>query len=149
MSTLHEEDQMKKYDFIAIGGGNAGFSATAKAAEAGRRTALIDRGPIGGLCSLNGCNPKKVLVRSSELLDEIRHAAKYGIDVGDVKIDWSRVIDRKETFTSGVTESSEKLLKDRGIDLITGSPRFTATNKLEVNGEEIEFGALLVSTGSY
>jgi glutathione reductase (NADPH) len=140
---------MKKYDFIAIGGGNAGFNATARAAEAGRRTALIDRGPIGGLCSLNGCNPKKVLVRSSELLDEIRHAAKYGIDVGDVKIDWSRVIDRKETFTNGVTESSEHLLKERGIDLITGSPRFTATNKLEVNGEEIEFGALLVSTGSY
>jgi len=140
---------MKKYDFIAIGGGNAGFAATAKAAEAGKRTAMIDRGPIGGLCSLNGCNPKKVLVRSSEVLDEIRHATKYGIDVSGVKIDWSRVIDRKETFTNGVTESSEQSLKERGIDLITGSARFTAKNRLEINGEEIEFGALLISTGSF
>ena len=99
---------MREYDFVAIGGGNAGLTAVGRIAGAGHRTALIDRGPIGGLCSLNGCNPKKVLVRSTELLDEIRHAAKFGIEVAEPRIDWSRVIDRKESFTGGVTAARFK-----------------------------------------
>src|SRR5439155_23827420 len=61
----------RRYDFVAIGGGNAGLTAAAAVAAAGRRVALVDRGPVGGLCSLAGCNPKKVLVRTSEALDEI------------------------------------------------------------------------------
>src|SRR5438477_3756701 len=137
-----------KYDFVAIGGGNAGLGATSRIAAAGHRVALIDRGNIGGLCSLNGCNPKKVLVRSSEVLNEIRHAGKFGIDVGAVKVDWSRVIDRKETFTRGVTEASEESLQQQGIDFIKGAPRFVGRNAVEVNGDRVEAGTFLISTGS-
>ena len=139
---------MRSYDFIAIGGGNAGLTAASMVAAAGHRTALIDRGPIGGLCSLNGCNPKKVLVRSTELLEEIRHASKFGIDVAEPRIDWTRVIDRKESFTGSVTSSAEASLKEQGIDLIQGSPRFVSRNALEVNGERIELGAVAIATGS-
>ncbi|MFP5264319.1 MAG: dihydrolipoyl dehydrogenase family protein [Blastocatellia bacterium] len=139
---------MRTYDFIAIGGGNAGLTAASQVASAGRRTALIDRGPIGGLCSLNGCNPKKVLVRSTELLEEIRHASKFGIDVNAPRVDWSRVIDRKESFTGPVTAAAEASLKEQGIDLIQGAPRFISRNSLEVNGERIEASAFVVATGS-
>ncbi|HWP42054.1 MAG TPA: NAD(P)/FAD-dependent oxidoreductase [Blastocatellia bacterium] len=139
---------MRRYDFIAIGGGNAGLTAVSKVAGAGLRAALIDRGPVGGLCSLNGCNPKKVLVRSTEVLDQIRHAERFGISVSEPQIDWSRVIDRKESFTGGVTESTEDSLRQQGIDLIQGAPRFISKNALEVNGEQIEFGALIIATGS-
>jgi glutathione reductase (NADPH) len=139
---------MRSYDFIAIGGGNAGLTAASLVAAAGHRTALIDRGPIGGLCSLNGCNPKKVLVRTTELLEEIRHASKFGIDVDEPRVDWPRVIDRKESFTSPVTPLAEASLKEQGIDLIQGSPRFVSKNALEVNGERIESGAVEIATGS-
>src|SRR5215212_9617085 len=138
---------MRSYDFLAIGGGNAGLTAASLAAAAGRRTALVDRGAIGGLCSLNGCNPKKVLVRSTELLDEIRHASKFGIDVAEPRIDWPRVIDRKESFTNPVTAAAEASLKEQGIDLIQGSPRFVSTNALEVNGERVEASAFIIATG--
>jgi glutathione reductase (NADPH) len=139
---------MKSYDFVAIGGGNAGLTAASRVAAAGHRTALIDRGPIGGLCSLNGCNPKKVLVRSTELLEEIRHASRFGIDVAEPRIDWPRVIDRKESFTRPVTQLAEASLKEQGIDLIQGSPRFVSRNALDVNGERIEAGAVVIATGS-
>ncbi|HVG21371.1 MAG TPA: NAD(P)/FAD-dependent oxidoreductase [Blastocatellia bacterium] len=139
---------MRTYDFVAIGGGNAGMTAAARVAAAGRRTALIDRGAIGGLCSLNGCNPKKVLVRSTELLEEIRHASRFGIDVAAPRVDWPRVIDRKESFTNPVTASAEASLKEQGVDLIEGSPRFASRNALEVNGERVEAGAVLIATGS-
>lgn len=139
---------MRDYDFVAIGGGNAGLTAASRIAGAGHRTALVDRGPIGGLCSLNGCNPKKVLVRSTELLDEIRHAEKFGIDVGKPRIDWSRVIDRKESFTSTVTAQSEASLKEQGIDLIQGSPRFVSPEELDVDGELIRAKSFVIATGS-
>ena len=139
---------MRSYDFVAIGGGNAGLTPASTIAAAGHKTAVIDRGPIGGLCSLNGCNPKKVLVRSSELLDEIRHASRFGIEVAEPRVDWSRVIDRKETFTNTVTASAEASLKDQRIDLIQGSPRFVSKTALEVNGETIEAGSFLIATGS-
>jgi len=139
---------MKRYDFVAIGGGNAGLTAASKVASAGLRTALVDRGPVGGLCSLNGCNPKKVLVRATEVLDEIRHAARHGIYVGEVRVDWSRVIDRKETFTSSVTPTTERSLRKQGIDLIQGAPRFVSKNEFEVNGELVEAGAVVIATGS-
>ncbi len=139
---------MKRYDFVAIGGGNAGLTAAGKIAAAGHRTALIDRGAVGGLCSLNGCNPKKVFVRTTELLDEIRHAERFGITVDGAKVDWRRVIERKESFTSPVTPQTEASLQAQGIDLIQGSPRFTSRNTLEVNGETIEAGAVIIATGS-
>lgn len=140
---------MRRYDFVAIGGGNAGLTAAATIAGAGHQTALIDKGAVGGLCSLNGCNPKKVFVRTTELLNEIRHAAKFGIDVTEPGVDWSRVIERKESFTSPVTAQTEASLKEQGIDLIQGAPQFIARNALEINGEEIEAGAFVIATGSY
>jgi glutathione reductase (NADPH) len=140
---------MKHYDFVAIGGGNAGLTAAAKIAGAGHKTALIDKGAVGGLCSLNGCNPKKVFVRTTELLNEIRHAAKFGIDVIEPTVDWARVIERKESFTNPVTPQTEASLKEQGIDLIQGSPKFVCRNALEINGEEIEAGAFVIATGSY
>jgi glutathione reductase (NADPH) len=139
---------MRDYDFVAIGGGNAGLTAVARIAGAGHRTALIDRGPIGGLCSLNGCNPKKVLVRSTELLDEIRRAAKFGIEVAEPRIDWSRVIDRKESFTNGVTDASVASLKEQGIDLIQGSPRFVAPDEVAVEGQRVRAKSFVIATGS-
>lgn len=129
---------MRHYDFIALGGGNAGLTAASRVARAGQRTALVDHGPVGGLCSLNGCNPKKVLVRSTEVLDEVRRAAEFGLAVSKPRIEWSRVIDRKERFTKPSTPATEHSLKQQGIDLIQGAPRFVAKNALEVNGEHLE-----------
>jgi glutathione reductase (NADPH) len=140
---------MKRYDFVAIGGGNAGLTAAANIASAGHKTALIDKGAVGGLCSLNGCNPKKVFVRATEVLNEIRHAAKFGVDVAGASVNWSRVIERKESFTSPVTAQTEASLKEQGIDLIQGSPQFVSRNALEINGEEIEANAFVIATGSY
>ena len=139
---------MKAYDFIAIGGGAAGIGAASLVKKAGRRVAVVDHGAIGGLCSLNGCNPKKVLVRSAEVLDEARRAGDFGVHAGEVHADWSRVVDRKETFTRPVTASTEKSLKSAGIDLIQGNPRFVATNEIEIDDQRLQTESILIATGS-
>ncbi|HVZ41077.1 MAG TPA: NAD(P)/FAD-dependent oxidoreductase [Candidatus Kapabacteria bacterium] len=139
---------MTTYDFIVIGGGRAGFSALAPVAASGERTALIDHGAIGGLCSLNGCNPKKVLVRSSEVVEELSNAHRFGVDVAGMHAEWGRVIDRKETFTGGVTEQSEQMLREMGTDLIHGAPRFIGQDRLVVGDEEYHARAFVIATGS-
>lgn len=139
---------MTTYDFIVIGGGRAGFAALRPIAAAGKRTAMIDSGSIGGLCALRGCNPKKVLVRGSEALAAVREASRFGVDVAGFTVDWSRVIDRKNGFTAGVTELSERMLRDMGTDLIQGMPRFIGPNTIQVAGRDLSASGFAIATGS-
>jgi len=139
---------MEHYDFIALGGGNAGLTASKRVKAAGKKVALIDPTPVGGLCSLNGCNPKKVLVRAVEVLHLVREAGEHGIRTGEAKIDWSAVIDRKHRFTDSVTDNTEKGLRAAKVDYIKAPARFTAPDRLEVNGRALAFDGVIVATGS-
>src|SRR5687767_6352085 len=139
---------MDHYDFIALGGGNAGLTAAKRVKAAGRKVALIDPTPVGGLCPLRGCNPKKVLVRATEVLQLVRDAGEHGITTGKVSIDWNAVIDRKHRFTDPVTAAAEDGLRDAGVDYIKAAPRFTAPDRLEVDGRALAFDGVVVATGS-
>jgi glutathione reductase (NADPH) len=136
------------HDFVAIGGGNTGLSAAYRVAAAGKRVALVDRGPVGGLCSLAGCNPKKVLVRATEALDEIRHAGEHGIRTGDVAIDWSQVWRRKTSFTDPVSSQTEESLRKRGIELVRGEARFLAPDAIGVGDRVLRADGFVIATGS-
>jgi glutathione reductase (NADPH) len=136
------------YDLVVIGGGNTGQAAANRVARAGKRVALVDQGPVGGLCSLAGCNPKKVLVRASEVLEEVRRAGQHGISTGPVAIDWSKVIDRKRTFTDPVTAATEAGLAQLGVARATGVARFIGPDRVQVGAQELGAAAFVIATGS-
>jgi glutathione reductase (NADPH) len=139
---------MERYDFVAIGGGSTGLSAAYRIAAAGKKVALVDKGPVGGLCSLAGCNPKKVLVRSTEVLDQVRRAGEHGIEVEVKRVDWSRVIDRKKSFTDPVPAETEESLSKKGVELIRGEARFVSPDAVEVDGRQLKAEGFLIATGS-
>jgi glutathione reductase (NADPH) len=139
---------MAHFDFIVLGGGNAGLAAAKRVKGAGRKVALIDPTPIGGLCPLRGCNPKKVLVRAAEVLHVVKDAGEHGVRTGQVTVDWNAVIDRKHGFTDGVTESTEKGLRDAGIDYIDLPARFVSPDSLKVENRTLTFDHALIATGS-
>lgn len=139
---------MEHFDFVVLGGGNAGLTAAHLVAQAGRRVAVIDPGPIGGLCNRGGCKPKKILVRATEVLEDVRQAGMHGIETGAVRIDWGRVIDRKADLTGSVTPEAMDALRAAGIALLSGHPAFLSPARLTVHGQEIAFGAALIATGS-
>lgn len=140
---------MTEYDMVVIGGGNTGLSAAYRVARAGRRVALVDRGAVGGLCSLAGCNPKKVFVRASEVLQTVRDAGMHGVNAGEITIDWQAVWKRKHSFTDPVPESTEKSLAAAGIERIHGHARFADEQTIRAGDEELRASAFVIATGSH
>src|SRR5437899_10004800 len=110
--TCNDRLVVRQFDFVVIGGGEAGLAAAGRVARAGRRVAIVDRGAVGGLCSLAGCNPKKVFVHAAEALQRVRDAAEHGIEAAGVRIDWPAVWRRKHRFTDPVTGQTERWLAE-------------------------------------
>src|SRR5205085_6912089 len=79
---------MASYDVIFIGGGPAGYVGALRCAQLGLSTAVIEREALGGTCVIWGCIPAKSLLESASLANRVRHAAEFGVTVGDVKVDY-------------------------------------------------------------
>lgn len=140
---------MQRYDMVVIGGGSTGVAAAYRVARAGRRVAVVDKGPMGGLCSLAGCNPKKVFVRASEVLETVRNAGTHGVRIGELSVDWETVWKRKHTFTDPVPESAEKSLATAGIDRIHGLARFVDPETIVAGDQSLQADAFVIATGSH
>ena len=79
---------MQPYDIIVIGGGPAGYVAAVRAAQRGAKCVVIEQDALGGACLNWGCIPSKSLIRSAEVLRNIKNAGEFGIEVGgDVRAD--------------------------------------------------------------
>ena len=84
-----------EFDLIIIGGGSAGYAAARTAREAGASVAIIDHGPLGGLCILRGCMPTKTILRSSDVIALMRRAKEFGLLPVEPKADLAAINDRK------------------------------------------------------
>ncbi|HSP46915.1 MAG TPA: NAD(P)/FAD-dependent oxidoreductase, partial [Clostridiaceae bacterium] len=138
---------MEKYDLVVIGTGVGASSAAYQCREAGLKVAVVDKNPFGGTCALRGCDPKKVLVGAAEIMDSIKRMQGKGIDPGSA-INWHDLMAFKRTFTDPVPEKNEKAYEEAGIDSYHGTASFISHNQLQVNGEQMEFGHLLIASGS-
>jgi len=94
------------YDCIVVGSGPGGYVAAIRSAQLGKRTAVVERDKVGGRCLNYACIPAKALLRSADVLDEVRESEQFGINVSGVQVDYAAVQARREkvvtTLTSGV-----------------------------------------------
>ncbi len=137
----------QRFDIVILGGGNAGFGVSAIAAEAGKSVAFVEEWDFGGTCPNRGCTPKKVLVAAAHALHEIEIAGAHGIDVGEPKLDWAKLIDREKEMVSFIPGAMEGLAEKRGT-IFKGNGKFSGPNSIEVNGETIEADNIVIATGS-
>src|SRR3954451_5662387 len=97
---------MTEFDLIVIGGGPGGYVAAIRAAQLGKSVALVEKRPtLGGTCLNVGCIPSKALLESSEVYAQARgQLARYGVQVGEVKLDLAAMLARKDAVVKGLTQ---------------------------------------------
>ena len=137
----------KKYDIIILGGGNAGFGVSSVAQEANKTIAFIEESDFGGTCPNRGCTPKKILVAAAQSLHEIEMAGVHEIEVGTVKLNWTKLIQREKDMISFIPDAMANVAEKRG-DIYRGSAKFVGPNSVEVNGEILEAADIVIATGS-
>ena len=135
------------FDVVIIGGGNAGFGVSAVAHEAGKSIAFIESWDFGGTCPNRGCTPKKVLVAAAHTLHEIEQAKVHGIDVGEPKLDWARLIDREKSMIDFIPDAMQGVAEKRGT-VFRGAAKFIGPNTINVDGTVIEGDNIVIATGS-
>ena len=140
------------YDCIVIGSGPGGYVAAIRAAQLGKKTAVIEQDKVGGRCLNYACIPAKAVLRSADLLTEINEADEYGLKVASVEVDYAGVQARREKVVSTLTGGVAGLFKKNKIDLIEGSGALDADGNVlvEVDGDKQTLAAetVILATGS-
>ncbi|MGC2373342.1 MAG: dihydrolipoyl dehydrogenase [Solirubrobacteraceae bacterium] len=108
------------YDCIVIGSGPGGYVAAIRAAQLGKKTAVVEKDKVGGRCLNYACIPAKAVLRSADLLDEIREAGDYGLKVSGVEVDYGAVQGRREKVVATLVGGVGGLFKKNSIELIEG-----------------------------
>src|SRR5262249_41324703 len=102
------------YDVVVIGAGTGGYSTALRAAELGKRVALVDRDArVGGTCLLRGCIPTKALLRSAEVYDTVERASTWGIKAAG-EPDWSAILAFEDSIVDKLVSGVAGLLRQRG-----------------------------------
>jgi pyruvate/2-oxoglutarate dehydrogenase complex dihydrolipoamide dehydrogenase (E3) component len=129
-----------------IGAGQGGVPLSRALAQAGRKTALVEREHVGGTCVNEGCTPTKTMVASAKVAYFARRSADYGVQNGPVSVDMLKVRQRKRDIVESFRSGNERRIEEtEGLDLLRGQARFSGPKKLEVhlngNGETLQLSA--------
>jgi len=108
------------YDCLVIGSGPGGYVAAIRSAQLGKSTAVVEKDRLGGRCLNYACIPAKAVLRSADLLSEIREAGDYGLEVSGVEVDYAGVQARREKVVGTLTSGVAGLMKKNSIDVIEG-----------------------------
>ena len=123
----------QQYDAIVIGSGQAGTPLSVALAQAGMRTALVERKHVGGTCVNEGCTPTKTMVSSGRVAYLARRAADYGVHTGPISIDLAKVRQRKRDIVDSFRNGSQsRIEKTANLDLIFGEASFSDSNMITV-----------------
>ncbi len=151
------------YDVVVIGAGTGGYVAAIRAAQLGKKVAVVEKQKaLGGTCLIWGCIPTKALLEHAHALKVVQNAKEWGITFGSgaeasakaaasPAIDLNQVQGRKDKIVSGLTKGIEFLFKKNKIDSIKGTARITAPGKVEVfegDKQNLEAKEIVIATGS-
>ena len=136
------------YDVVVVGAGTGGYSTALRAAQLGKRVAIIERDDrLGGTCLLRGCIPTKALLQSAAVMDTVNRAQEWGIKAsGDP--DWSAVLAFEDKIVDKLVKGVTGLIKTRGIAVLKGTAKLLAGPAVEVDGARVDAGDVVIASGS-
>jgi len=136
------------YDIVILGGGSGGYACALRAAELGKRVALIERGKVGGTCLHRGCIPTKALLHAAEIADHTRDSAAFGVQATLQGIDMAGVNAYKDKVVTRLWKGLEGLIKSRKIDVIQGDGRLVSPTSVQVGDTVYEGAHVVLASGS-
>jgi dihydrolipoamide dehydrogenase len=143
------------YDVVVIGSGPGGYVAAIRAAQLGLKTAVVEKDDVvGGRCLNYACIPAKAVLRSADVLQEVRDAGEFGIRVeGEPAVDFPAIMERRAKVIKTLTGGVSGLFKKNGVDVVAGHGGLTADGNVKVggdfDGDELEASkGVILATGS-
>jgi len=136
------------YDIVVLGGGSGGYACALRAAELGKRVALIERDKVGGTCLHRGCIPTKALLHAAEIADQARESAKFGVKTTFEGIEMPGVLSYQESVVDRLWKGLQSTIASRKIDTIIGDGRLVSPTSVRVNDTVYEAGHVVLATGS-
>ncbi|AST92430.1 dihydrolipoyl dehydrogenase [Sutcliffiella cohnii] len=113
----------QEYDLVILGGGTGGYVAAIRASQLGLKTAVVEKGKLGGTCLHAGCIPSKALLRSAEVFSQTKKSEEFGVISGEVKLDFLKVQERKQKIINQLHGGVQHLMKQGKIDVFHGTGR--------------------------
>lgn len=137
-------------DLLIVGGGPGGYAAAIRGAQKGMKTLLVERDAVGGTCLNRGCLPTKTLLEDTLTIFRVRQSRFLK---GDMKINFKRIVERKEMVVDGAVAGITFVIKGNGAEILKGEARFTGPKKMEIEtGEggrkEISARNIIIATGA-
>jgi dihydrolipoamide dehydrogenase len=137
-----------RYDLVVLGGGSGGYACALRAAELGKRVALIEKDKVGGTCLHRGCIPTKALLHAAEIADNTRESASFGIRSTFEGIDVPGVLSYKNGVVDRLWKGLQSTIASRKIDTIEGEGRLVSPTSVQVGDTVYEAEHIVLSTGS-
>jgi dihydrolipoamide dehydrogenase len=113
----------QEYDLVILGGGTGGYVAAIRASQLGLKTAIVEKGKLGGTCLHQGCIPSKALLRSAEVYATAKRSEDFGVITGDVAVNFAKVQERKNKIIDTLHKGVQYLMKQGKIDVYEGFGR--------------------------
>jgi len=141
-------------EILVLGAGPGGYTAAFRAADLGKRVALIDRRPtLGGVCLNVGCIPSKALLHAAKVLAESREMAEHGLSFGEPRVDLDKLRGWKDGVVRRLTSGLAGLARQRKVTVVQGSARFVTPNQVEVDTPDrgrtmVGFEQAIIACGS-
>lgn len=135
------------YDIIAIGAGSGGLSMVGKAAEFGKKCAVVEAKKLGGTCVNIGCVPKKVMWFGAHIAEAVRDASDFGFDISKNGFNWKTLVEKRKNYIDSITDWYGGYLKDLGIDLLKGWGSFVDKNTIIVDGKTYTAKTIVIAPG--
>jgi dihydrolipoamide dehydrogenase len=136
------------YDIVILGGGSGGYACALRAAEFGKRVALIEKDKVGGTCLHRGCIPTKALLHAAEVADSSRDSEKFGIKTTFEGIDMPAVLSYQQGVVERLWKGLQGTLAGRKVDVIYGDGRLASPTSVAVGDDLYTGDHVVLATGS-